>query len=169
MTKYKIRGWINSILEAVVVIALLYCVCWPVAIEGNSMESILHTGDRAVMSRVVARFGELNYGDIVVLRLNENNIENGEVIKRIIGLPSDRVKIEAGKVYINGDIINESYLVDSYTNGDVDIVLESDEYYVLGDNRGVSLDSRKTGAISRRNIIGKVFFKIYPVSEIGII
>lgn len=152
----KIKSVAALFAEAAVLILLSYTFAFPYMVEGSSMEDTYFTGDRVFISHFSAWTGNIKRGDAVVCSLSDM-----QVIKRIIALPGDELEISEGRVYINGTLLEEDYLAeDTYTGGDMKITLGSDDYFVMGDNRGVSLDSRKAGCIGKADIKGKVIFKI---------
>lgn len=136
-------------------VILSYIFAFPYRVDGDSMESSYHTGDRVIISHISAWIGNIDRGDTVVCSL-----EDMTVIKRVIALPGDSLSITEGEVYLNGMPLDEPYIdADEYTSGDISITLGDDEYFVMGDNRSVSLDSRQAGCISRTDIKGIVWFK----------
>lgn len=128
-----------------------------VIVEGTSMEPTFHTGDRCLLNRVSPLFGAVNRGDIVVLR---DRGDDDFAIKRVVGLPNDEVEIQKGRVFINGQPLTEQYLAPLtqtwVPKGDVDYKLGPESYFVLGDNREVSEDSRYYGPISSDALLGVV-------------
>ena len=128
-----------------------------VIIDGASMEPTFHSGDRCLLNRLALVFGSVDRGDMVVLR---DRGENDFAIKRIVGLPHDEVEIRKGRVLINGEPLNESYLAPLTRTwapkGDARYKLASDAYFVLGDNREVSEDSRYYGPVSFDRLLGVV-------------
>lgn len=167
MKKNFLKEWISPLFQAFLFAAILFLLCWPVLIDGNSMENTFHTGDRVFMSRILAYTNKLERGDIILCKLEHNNQDN-TIIKRLIGLPGDHIIIKSGKLEINGNYISEDYIKDNFTYGNIDIILGKNEYFVLGDNRELSYDSRKAGPIKKGDIIGKVVLKWYPFNEIKI-
>ena len=123
----------------------------PVRVEGESMEDTYQEGNL----EWCYHFGSIDRGDVVVC-----DVEGKQLIKRVIGMPGDTIKVDASGVYINDELYKESYLKDgeSFFGGELSegITLGSDEYVVLGDNRWVSRDSRSFGKISGNQIIGVV-------------
>lgn len=123
----------------------------PVRVEGESMENTYHEGNL----EWCYHFGSIDRGDVVVC-----NVEDKQLIKRVIGMPGDTIRVDASGVYINDELYKESYLKDgeSFFGGELSdgITLGSDEYVVLGDNRWVSRDSRSFGKIKGNQIIGVV-------------
>lgn len=130
-----------------------------VIVEGASMEPTFHTGDRCLLNRVSPLFGSVNRGDIVVLR---DRGDDDFAIKRVVGLPNDDVEIQNGKVFINGKPLPEKYLpplTQTWTptpKGNSDYKLGPNSYFVLGDNREISEDSRYYGPISNDALLGVV-------------
>ncbi len=151
----RLKGYISIFIEVMTILLLSYTFCFPSQVDGSSMEPEYSTGDRIFISHISAWTKDINRGDTVVCRLGDMR-----VIKRIIAVPGDKLEIKAGKVYLNNSLIEEPYLAaNTYTGGSISISLEQDEYFVMGDNRGVSLDSRKEGCVKDKDIKGKVIFK----------
>jgi signal peptidase I len=128
-----------------------------VIIDGASMEPTLHTGDHCLLNRMAPLFGAINRGDVVVLR---DRGDDDYAIKRIVGLPNDDVEIRKGSVYVNGARLQERYLAPltrTWTpKGDGHYKLGPHSYFVLGDNREVSEDSRYYGPVSQQALLGVV-------------
>lgn len=160
-----ISGWGRPILITSIIFAAMYIFCWPQTVDGMSMEPNFSTGDRVFACRFYKLVASINYGDLVVCR-NEFAEKNKSILKRIVGLPGDLVQIRNGHVYINEELYFEPY-VGQVTVGKVDLVLGEDEYFVLGDNRAVSADSRVFGPYSIERIVGVVFFRWYPMNGFG--
>lgn len=164
--KKKSFEWLQALLEALVIVFILYFLCWPLKIDGKSMEPVFKTGDRIIVSRVMAVFGFIGRGDTVVCTVEDGGSEV-DVVKRIIGIPGDVVTIKDGVVTVNGNIVNEPYITGG-TYPDDFKVLGSDEYYIMGDNRVVSTDSRNFGPISKGAVKARVILKLYPFGEFKI-
>lgn len=168
--------WIRDIVIAVMVALVVINFVTPTFVEGNSMEPNLHDGDYLIMSRQSYKLlgGEPEYGDIVVVRssLEDEDGEEKLIIKRIIGLPGDEITIENGKVYVNGVEQDDSYTKDGVTDGAIEgLIVPDDSVFCLGDNRLNSKDSRSpsVGCIPMNDILGKVVFRILPISDFGFI
>lgn len=155
----------------IIIIAILLIkrfVVTPVVVSGDSMYSTLHNKDIMILNRLY-KTKDIKRYDIIVIKYNNKNI-----IKRVIGLPGDSVECIDNQLYINGKIIKEDYLdKDTITNNfslkelfDVDYVPEG-VYFVLGDNREISLDSRSIGFIEPKNIEGKATLTIFPFNRFG--
>ena len=144
-------------------------------VEGASMENTLHNGDNLIVDKLSYRFHDPERFDIIVFPFQYQS--NTDYIKRIIGLPGETVQImEDGSIYINGEKLEESYgreVIKPETIGRAadPIVLEEDEYFVMGDNRNNSSDSRTdmVGNIKREDIIGKAWLRIWPLSDFGVL
>ena len=144
-------------------------------VEGASMENTLHNGDNLIVDKLSYRFRDPERFDIIVFPFQYQT--NTYYIKRIIGLPGETVQIrEDGSIYINGETMEESYgreVIQPETIGRAaePIVLGEDEYFVMGDNRNNSSDSRTdiVGNIKREDIIGKAWLRIWPLSDFGVL
>lgn len=131
-------------------------------VEGTSMVPTLLDGDRYVVSRLTYRFRDPKPGDLVEIRMKEHE---DHVVKRIIALPGDILHIQDGKVYVNGAGRDEAYLppgskTDGKALGVRSFKVSDDAYFVLGDNRQVSVDSRQFGAVKRDALIGCLWFRL---------
>ena len=144
-------------------------------VEGASMENTLHNGDNLIVDKLSYRFHDPERFDIIVFPFQFQ--DNTYYIKRIIGLPGETVQImDDGSIYINGEKLEENYgmeVIKPETIGRAaePIELGDDEYFVMGDNRNTSSDSRTdmVGNIKRENIIGKAWLRIWPVSDFGVL
>lgn len=160
----RIKEWRDAIIEAAIIIILLFLFCWPVKINGISMEHTFYDKNRVYISRISKYINDIETGDIIVFSETLNG-EKKELIKRVIAKEGDTVKIDRGKVYVNSEEITEDYTT-GMTMGHIEITVPENSFFVLGDNREDSIDSRHLGTISKNDIIGKVIFKIYPFDEI---
>lgn len=144
-------------------------------VEGASMENTLHNGDNLIVDKLSYRFHDPERFDIIVFPFQFQ--DNTYYIKRIIGMPGETVQImDDGSIYINGEKLEENYgmeVIKPETIGRAaePIELGDDEYFVMGDNRNNSSDSRTdmVGNITRENIIGKAWLRIWPVSDFGVL
>lgn len=159
------KDWGRAILHAAWILLLLYYFCWPVRLMGSSMEPTLGDGEIVLMSRFSALLEHYEAGDIVLFRYEEA-AGRQTLVKRIIGTAGDRVCIEADGVEVNGTLLREEY-TQGETNGIADLVIPEGAIYVLGDNREKSYDSRNMGVIAEKDLVGKVYFRIYPLSGFG--
>ena len=141
-------------------------------VSGNSMYDTLENGDNLILEKLSYRFHEPERFDIVVFR--HTHKKNTFYIKRVIGLPGETVQIVDSKIYINGEILEENYgyePIQDAKRASQPITLGEDEYFVLGDNRNDSSDSRDpaVGNVTRSQIIGKAWLRIWPLNKIGLI
>jgi signal peptidase I len=161
-----VRDLAFSVLIAVVSIVFIY---QPVKVEGTSMMPGLTDQERIFINKFTYRFGlgSIERGDTVVFEFPGDTSKS--YIKRVIGLPGDRIRIDRGQVYVNSQAIEEDYVEPDYRD-DVsksEIVVEPDRYYVLGDHRNSSSDSRVWGTVERKFIYGKAVFCYWPLNKMG--
>lgn len=160
------------IIAAIIVLPIRYFLFQPFIVKGESMVPYLQSGDYLIIDEISYRFSEPKRGEIVVLKYPLD--ESQRFIKRVIGLPGETVSIKNGEVVISkGDEIltlNEDYLPeDLMTDGNVNMTLKDNEYFVLGDNRQFSYDSRRWGTLPKEDIIGRAFLRLFPVTQITFI
>ena len=165
-------SFIFEVLKIVVVAVLIvlpvrYFLFQPFFVRGTSMEPNFQNFDYLIIDELSYRFREPKRGEVVVFKYPQD--PSSRFIKRIIGLPGEKIKIEEGKVFIEKEgelrILEEFYLPESTkTSGDIETVLKGDEYFVLGDNRTFSSDSRRWGPLRRDKIIGRAFLRLWPLS-----
>lgn len=141
-------------------------------VSGSSMENTLHHGDNLIVDKITYRFSKPKRFDIIVFPFRHQ--EKTYYIKRIIALPGETVQIREGVILINGKILRESYgkeIMKSAGLAADPITLGEDEYFVLGDNRNDSTDSRdpSVGVIHKDEIIGRAFIRIWPLDKIGVL
>ncbi|MCH4034338.1 MAG: signal peptidase I [Lachnospiraceae bacterium] len=160
---------------AVVLLAwfLITFVAQRTDVNGTSMVPTLEDGDQLICDKISYRFHDPERFDIIIFPYKYQ--KNTYFIKRVIGLPGETVRIDYdGSIYINGEILDEKYGLEKMTYPGIaeqEITLGDDEYFVLGDNRNVSEDSRypDVGLIKREDIIGRAWLRIYPFSKFGLI
>lgn len=160
----------------IIVVFILFGVFFvqPVVVEGTSMLPELHDGERLLVNKLVYykiqgySWGHIERGDIVVFWYP--NDPDKSFVKRVIGLPGETVEIRSGKVIINGSVLNEDYLDAAHNSSFPNLsprIVEKHHYFVLGDNRDNSLDSRSWGLVPEKYIYGKAFFRYWKPSNIG--
>lgn len=171
----KVRGIVRLIFEIAVTLAFAALVAitmfQSVTMQESSMEPTLSVGDRFFMNRIIYRVSSPERGDIIVFRTNASD-EAALHIRRVIGLPGETIQIVDGQILINGETYKEGRDFPVISNPGTaanPITLESGEYFVLGDNRNNSEDSRygDIGIVNKRYISGKLWFTCYPVKKIG--
>ena len=134
-------------------------IATPVRVDGDSMNKTFKNGDILILYKL----SEIKRFDVIVLHEEK---DNEKIIKRVIGMPGDTVAIKDGEIYINDEKIDDEYAYGMTSDYDR-ITLKSDEYFILGDNRLISKDSRYFGPIKEKEIKGKVVFRIFPFSKFG--
>lgn len=160
------------IISLLIIIPVRYFLVQPFFVKGASMENTFHDGEYILIDEISYRFKDPERGDITVFRYP--NDPDQFFIKRVVGLPNELVEVKNNRVRIfneqnpEGVLLKESYLSDhQVTLGDVMLKLGSDEYFVMGDNRLRSSDSRSWGALRRDLITGRVFFRAWPLNKFG--
>jgi signal peptidase I len=163
-SRYWLRDLILSLLMAFIVIVFFY---QPVQVEGTSMMPELYNHERIFINKFVYRFEPIHRFDIVVFHYPLDPSKS--YIKRVVGLPGEWVSIHAGRVYINGEPLRESFIPRSYLDHDdyPSTFVPPHHYFVLGDHRDESNDSREWGTVDRKYIYGKAVFVYWPFSQIG--
>jgi len=159
-----LRDLIISLAISCFIIIFLY---QPVKVEGTSMMPSLEDQERIFVNKFVYRIESIQRGDIIVFRYPRDPSKS--FIKRVIGLAGDRIQIDAGRVYVNGTAIDEDYVPRSYEDerSYPEIVVPSDSYFVLGDHRSLSNDSRDFGPVGQTYIYGKAVFGYWPMDKMG--
>ncbi len=163
-TRYWLRDLILAVLLAFIVIVFLY---QPVQVEGTSMMPRLENHERIFINKFIYRFRPIERGDVVVFRYPLDPSKS--YIKRVIGLPGDDVSIQDGHVLVNGKALTEPYVPPSYVDeqNHALVHVELDHYFVLGDHRTSSNDSREWGTVDRQFIYGKAIMVYWPLSQMG--
>ncbi len=170
----------QSIVLALSVFVLLYLfIVQPNEVKGSSMLPNFQDGEYLLTDKLSYRFGEPQKGDVVVFKAPPSEPcaeDECEYIKRIIAIPGDRVMVKEGSVYLNGKILEETYLPSEFYTESGAFAVEGVEkevpsgyYLCLGDNRSHSRDGREFGPIKKELIVGKAFFKYWPVSRVGMV
>ena len=162
MDKFKkiLKEYLPYVVILILVLVIKYNVVAPIRVNGRSMNNTLKDGDIMILNIIGYKTSNLKRFDIVV-------VDNGKdyLIKRVIGLPNEEVEYKDNKLYINGKLVK-----DKYGNGntsDFKVKVKNNSYFVLGDNREDSLDSRYYGAFNKKKILGKTNFTVFPFNRFG--
>ena len=158
--KKIIKEYLPYLLIILLVIVIKRYVVSPVKVNGTSMMDTLHNGDIMILNSSAYYFNDIERFDIVVVKENREYI-----IKRIIGLPGETVEYRKNKLYINNQLVKDNY--GTTETSDFKEVVGKDSYFVLGDNRNNSMDSRVVGTFKKKDIIGKTSFTIFPFNRFG--
>ena len=185
------REIIEAVVLAVVVFMLLQTTVRNFKVDGSSMNPTLEAGQYLLVNRLVylridmERLSKIvpfwrveeeslryavhapNRGDIIVFRFPLD--PDKDFVKRVVGLPGELIELQAGTLFVNGDTLEEPYLTSKHRSNAAPLQLGEGEYYVLGDNRAASNDSRNWGAVSEANLIGKVWIVYWPAPGIQIL
>jgi signal peptidase I len=165
-----LRTWMRDLILSILVsFFIILFIYQPVKVEGGSMEPGLEDQERIVINKLVYRLESIERGDIIVFRYPRDTRKS--FIKRVIGLPGDHIHIAYGHVYVNEEQLPESYVPSDYLDAKSysEIVVPRDSYFVLGDHRSASNDSREFGPIQRSYIYGKAVFGYWPMEKLGIL
>ena len=175
-----ILDFIQSIVLALAVFVLLYLfVAQPNEVKGSSMLPNFVDKEFLLTEKLSYQFGIPKRGDVVIFKAPASEpcaAEECEYIKRVVGIPGDRIMIKGGQVYLNGQLLNQTFLSQGvisdpgqYAQEGVEQTIPEGQYLCLGDNRQHSRDGREFGPIKKDLIVGKAFFKYWPLNSIGLI
>lgn len=175
----RIKNSLIELIEFIAVVAAIlvvvrFFVAEPHRVSGSSMVPNFHDGDYIITNKLIKQTSKLQRGEVIIL---ENPRNNDQVfIKRLLGLPSERIKITDGRVYINGQPLTEPYLPantktpgGAFLNDNREVVIPVDSYFVMGDNRGGSSDSREWGPITKDLIVGQAWLRYWPPQKFTLI
>ena len=160
--------WIRDLLiSAAVSILIILFLYQPVRVEGTSMLPHLEDHDRLFINKFVYHITSIERGDVVVFHYPRDPQKS--YIKRVIALPGDRLRIDHGQVWVNGKALTENYVPDAYrdTRSYAETIIPDDSYFVMGDHRSISSDSREFGVVERDLIYGKAVFIYWPARDVG--
>ena len=182
MRPFKTGAFLRQVREWAVVIGVAVAIAVIVRtfflqqfyISGPSMEPTMFQDNRVLVDKVSYRFRDPRAGEVIVfdrITMNGDDVQHDDLIKRIIGLPGDQVEIHDCKIFVNAEPLDEAYLDDGSTDLDLPCVLgdmsatevAEDQYFVMGDNRAESFDSRAFGTVKRDDIRGRAFAIIWPL------
>jgi signal peptidase I len=160
--------WLRDLIVSLAISAFIIIFLYqPVKVEGTSMMPSLEDQERIFVNKFVYRLEAIERGDIVVFHYPRDPSKS--YIKRVIGTAGDRIRIDAGEVYVNGQVLDESYVPPEYADfrSYPEMVVPPHCYYVLGDHRSMSNDSRDFGPVNQSYIYGKAVFGYWPMDKLG--
>lgn len=175
----RLVGIFFDVIESVVVALSIFVVIYlflvqPHQVKGASMDPTFHDGEYILTDKISYRVNQPQRGDVIVFKAPRN--PDFDYIKRIIAIPGDTVSISDGGVFVNGSKLDENYiksetiiLPGQYMKDNQQIKLNTDEYFVLGDNRSHSSDSRQWGTVPKKDITGRAFFRYWPPVKFGLV
>jgi signal peptidase I len=169
-----ILDFVETVIMALAVFVIIYLFLFqPHQVRGNSMLPSFEDKEYILTDKISYRLHSPARGDVIIFRAPQN--EDYDYIKRIIGIPGDTIRIENGRVYVNEEQIEEPYLPEDevtikgrFVESKQSMTVPEDQYFVLGDNRNHSSDSREWGFVPKENIIGKTWFRYWPPGRIGL-
>jgi signal peptidase I len=167
---FDVQVWLRDIFFSVAIAAVVIVFLYqPVKVEGTSMLPWLEDQERIFVNKFVYRFEDIARGDIIVFRFPLDPSKS--YIKRVAGLPGDVVEIVEGRLFVNNKEVPEPYVLPSFRDQSSSrpVVVAEGEFFVLGDHRNTSNDSRTWGTVARRHITGKAVFAYWPLERFGVL
>lgn len=170
--KSELIEWAKSISVSIVLAMAITLVVQPTTVSGESMYPTLKDNDYLFINKLIYEVEGPKRGDIIVFKtelIDDKSSKKKSLVKRVIALPGEHIVIKNSEVYIDGELLNESYIKGVYTSGDIDIIVPENNIFIMGDNRQNSLDSRddQIGTVSLDDVVGKVSMRVYPFDKIG--
>ena len=169
-TRSVIRAWVRDLVLSLAVSAFVIIFLYqPVRVEGTSMNPGLEDQDRLFINKLAFHVGEIHRGDVVVFHYPHDHTKS--YIKRVIALPGDMLRIDHGRVFVNNHFVPEPYVPSRFTDDRTtpNQELPPGDYFVMGDHRSISSDSRDFGPVSRDLIYGKAAFVYWPMDQAGVV
>lgn len=166
----SLRAWLRDLLISLGVSAFFIIFLYqPVKVEGTSMLPGLEDQERIFVNKFVYRWEPISRGDIIVFHYPRDVAKS--YIKRVVAIGGDRVVIDRGRVYVNGFLLDEPYVPQQFHDhrSSAEIVVPPDSYFVLGDHRSMSSDSREFGPVGREYVTGKAVFVYWPMEKLGML
>lgn len=170
MWSLRAREWSLDIMVAFVISAVIILFLYqPVHVEGTSMLPMLEDKDLLFVNKFVYRFEDVRRGDVVVFLYPHDHTKS--YIKRVIAIPGDDLRIDHGKVWVNGQRLEESYVPLRFQDdrSQPELTIPAGNYFVMGDHRSISSDSRDFGLVARPLIYGKAAFVYWPMDQAGVV
>ena len=166
----SLHSWLRDLVISVAISAFIIVFLYqPVRVEGTSMLPMLEDQDRLFINKMAYRVGDIHQGDVVVFQYPRDHTKS--YIKRVIALPGDLLRIDHGRVYVNGKRLPEPYVPARYSDdrSQSEMVLPPRRYFLMGDHRSISSDSRDFGPVDRDLIYGKAAFVYWPFEQVGVV
>ena|SRR5215469_5872725 len=170
MRRSSVHSWVRDLVVSIAVSTFIIIFLYqPVRVEGTSMLPMLEDQDRLFVNKLAYRVGEIHRGDVVVFLYPHDHEKS--YIKRVIALPGDKLKIDHGVVNVNGHALVEKYVPAQYEDerSVPEMTIPDNEYFVMGDHRSISSDSRDFGPVDRELIYGKAAFVYWPMEQVGVV
>jgi signal peptidase I len=168
--KGSMHSWVRDLVVSIAVSTFIIIFLYqPVRVEGTSMLPVLQDQDRLFINKMAYRVGEIHRGDVVVFLYPYNHKKS--YIKRVIALPGDDLRIDHGRVYVNGQRVVEGYVPARFADdrSQAETTVPRQEYFVMGDHRSISSDSRDFGPVDQDLIYGKAAFVYWPMDQAGVV
>jgi signal peptidase I len=168
LAPFRALAW-DVLLAVVVSLIIIFFLYQPVRVEGTSMLPVLEDQDRVIINKMAFHVGEIHRGDVVVFRYPRDQTKS--YIKRVVALPGDRLRIDHGRLIVNGRFVPEPYVPLRFADDRslAEMVLPKEDYFVMGDHRSISSDSREFGPVERNLIYGKAAFVYWPMEQAGVV
>lgn len=176
----KVWQWFLDFVETIVIALAIFVIVYrflfqPHQVKGNSMYDNFYDGEYLLTDKISYQFNQPKHADVIVFQAPKN--EDYDYIKRIIGLPGDRVSLNNGSIYLNGQLLDESGYLDygiltrpgRFLQEGMTVTVPANQYFVLGDNRDNSSDSREWGTVPEQNIVGRAWVRYWPINSFGTI
>lgn len=165
-----VHSWVRDLVISIAVSTFIIIFLYqPVRVEGTSMLPMLEDQDRLFINKLAYRVGEIHRGDVVVFLYPHDHEKS--YIKRVIALPGDDLRIDHGRVFVNGKLLEEKYVPRQFEDerSQPEMTVPANEYFVMGDHRSISSDSRDFGPVDRDLIYGKAAFVYWPMEQVGVV
>ena len=167
----EIKSWIRTVLFSILIAIVILNFFAFFLVSGESMNPNLENNDYLIVKKPFLNYFDYKRNDIVVFKTEIKTSINSkkDLVKRIIAIEGDEIQIKDGKVYLNSKLLFEDYIKNKNTEGNIDLIVAKNSFFVMGDNRKVSFDSRYEliGVINEEDILGKVVVKMFPFKQIG--
>ncbi|UWG99095.1 signal peptidase I [Dehalobacter sp. DCM] len=169
------KGFMKSLFEWVIIIAVAFALSLVIRnflidtriVPTGSMLPTIQLEDRLIVDRFFYKYGDIQRGDIIVFEAPDEIMKDEDLVKRVIGLPGETIQVTNSKVYINGQVLDEPYVESSANYEFGPYTIPEGTFFMMGDNRPISYDSHRWGALDGEKIIGKVWVRYWPFDRLG--